>query len=72
VIVRLTRLVGVFGGPHYVVKYRNGDRASYVSSTFEAVIDGGKMQPDAHPRISVRGSERGPSVVRRNSRRTLS
>ena len=26
-IVHLTRLVGVFGGPHYVVHYRNGDRA---------------------------------------------
>jgi 8-oxo-dGTP pyrophosphatase MutT (NUDIX family) len=45
-IVHLTRLVGVFGGPHYVVHYRNGDRASYVSSVFEAVIDGGRMQPD--------------------------
>jgi len=45
-IVHLTRLVGVFGGPHYVVHYRNGDRASYVSSVFEAAIHGGKMQPD--------------------------
>ena len=45
-IVRLTRLVGVFGGPHYLVQYRNGDRASYVSSVFEAVMDGGKLQPD--------------------------
>ena len=33
-LVRLTRLVGVFGGPHYVVHYRNGDRASYVSTVF--------------------------------------
>lgn len=45
-IVRLTGLVGVFGGPHYVVNYRNGDRASYVSCVFEARIDGGKVQPD--------------------------
>jgi 8-oxo-dGTP pyrophosphatase MutT (NUDIX family) len=45
-VVRLTRLVGVFGGPHYVVHYRNGDRASYVSCVFEATIDGGKMKPD--------------------------
>jgi 8-oxo-dGTP pyrophosphatase MutT (NUDIX family) len=45
-VVHLTRLVGVFGGPHYVVHYRNGDRASYVSCVFEAAIDGGKMQPD--------------------------
>ena len=45
-IVRLTRLVGVFGGPHYVVHYRNGDRASYVSSVFEATVDAGNLQPD--------------------------
>ena len=45
-LVRLTRLVGVFGGPEYVVHYRNGDRASYVSSVFEAAADGGQAQPD--------------------------
>ena len=45
-LVRLTRLIGVFGGPHYVVQYRNGDRASYVSSVFEATIDGGQLRPD--------------------------
>jgi len=45
-LVRLTRLVGVFGGSHYVVQYRNGDRASYVSSVFEATIDGGQLKPD--------------------------
>ena len=45
-IVRLTRLVGVFGGPQHLVQYRNGDRASYVSTVFEAAIDGGKVQPD--------------------------
>jgi 8-oxo-dGTP pyrophosphatase MutT (NUDIX family) len=44
-LVRLTRLVGVFGGPHYVVHYRNGDHASYVSSVFEGAIHGGKVQP---------------------------
>ena len=44
--VRLTRLVGVFGGPLHVVQYRNGDRASYVSCAFEAVIEHGRVQPD--------------------------
>jgi 8-oxo-dGTP pyrophosphatase MutT (NUDIX family) len=53
-IVRLTRLVGVFGGPHYVVHYRNGDRASYVSSAFEAAIDGGQLQPDGTELREVR------------------
>jgi 8-oxo-dGTP pyrophosphatase MutT (NUDIX family) len=45
-IVRLTRLVGVFGGPHYFVDYRNGDRTSYVSTVFEAAIDGGTVRPE--------------------------
>ncbi len=44
--VNLTRLVGVFGGPHFIVHYRNGDRASYISSVFEATINDGTMQPD--------------------------
>ena len=46
-VVRLTRLVGVFSGPQHVVQYRNGDRASYVSSAFEAAIEHGTVQPDA-------------------------
>ena len=45
-IIRLTGLVGVFGGPDYVVQYRNGDRASYVSAVFAAAINGGKARPD--------------------------
>lgn len=53
-VVRLTRLVGVFGGPHYVVNYRNGDRASYVSSVFEATINGGTVQPDGTELREVR------------------
>jgi 8-oxo-dGTP pyrophosphatase MutT (NUDIX family) len=44
--VRLTRLVGVFGGADHVVQYRNGDRASYISSVFEAAIAGGEFRPD--------------------------
>ena len=46
-VVSLTRLVGVFGGPEHVVQYRNGDRTSYVTSAFEARIEHGDMHPDA-------------------------
>jgi 8-oxo-dGTP pyrophosphatase MutT (NUDIX family) len=35
-VVRLTSLVGVFGGPNFIVQYRNGDRTSYVTAVFEA------------------------------------
>ena len=45
-VVRLTRLVGVFGGPHYIVNYRNGDRTSYISSVFEATIAGGHVRAE--------------------------
>jgi 8-oxo-dGTP pyrophosphatase MutT (NUDIX family) len=45
-LVALTRLVGVFGGLEYRVHYRNGDRASYVSSVFEATIVDGQIRPD--------------------------
>ena len=52
--VRLTGLVGVFGGPDYVVRYRNGHRTSYVSSTFEAALVGGSPQPDLAELLEVR------------------
>ena len=52
--VRLTRLVGVFGGPEHIIRYKNGDRTSYVSSTFEAALDSGTMRLDAAELLEVR------------------
>jgi 8-oxo-dGTP pyrophosphatase MutT (NUDIX family) len=52
--VRLTRLVGVFGGPEHIVRYRNGDRTSYVSATFEASLVAGAVQPDPSELLEVR------------------
>jgi ADP-ribose pyrophosphatase YjhB (NUDIX family) len=53
-IVRLTRLVGVFGGPEFIVRYRNGDRASYVTVTFEATLTGGTSRPDSTELLELR------------------
>lgn len=53
-LVRLTGLVGVFGGPEYVVHYRNGHRTSYVMSVFEAEPSGGSPQPDAAELLELR------------------
>jgi 8-oxo-dGTP pyrophosphatase MutT (NUDIX family) len=53
-LVRLTRLVGVFGGPQHIVRYRNGDRASYVSATFEAHMASGTARPDGSELLEVR------------------
>jgi 8-oxo-dGTP pyrophosphatase MutT (NUDIX family) len=52
--VRLTGLVGVFGGPEYVVRYRNGHRTSYVMSVFEAEVGGGVPQLDSREVLEVR------------------
>lgn len=40
------RLLGVFGGPHCVVKYPNGDRSAYVMSMFECTIRGGRIRTE--------------------------
>ena len=52
--VRLTGLVGVFGGPDFVVTYRNGHRTSYVMSLFEAEVAGGRMRPDSTEVLELR------------------
>lgn len=44
--VSLTRVAGVFSGPAFVVQYRNGDRASYVITVFEATSDTPNLKLD--------------------------
>ena len=53
-LVRLTQLVGVFGGPEFVVNYRNGDRTSYVMAVFEAQCTGGAEHPDGTEVMEIR------------------
>jgi ADP-ribose pyrophosphatase YjhB (NUDIX family) len=53
-LVRLTRLVGVFGGPEFVIDYRNGDRTSYVMAVFEAEHLDGAQHPDGVEVLEVR------------------
>lgn len=53
-LVRLTRLIGVYGGPEFVVRYRNGDRTSYVTTLFEAVRRDGVATPDAAELLELR------------------
>ena len=54
VTVRLTGLVGVFGGPDFIVRYRNGDRTSYVMVVFEARSDAGTLRPDEKELVELR------------------
>jgi 8-oxo-dGTP pyrophosphatase MutT (NUDIX family) len=44
--VEIVRLLGVYGGPDFVVEYPNGDRSQYVSTIFECRIVGGTLGAD--------------------------
>src|SRR5215213_1466025 len=44
--VTVRRLIGVYGGPLFVVRYPNGDETQYVSAIFECEIASGQLRPD--------------------------
>ena len=52
--VRLTALVGIFGGPEFVIHYGNGHRTSYVMAVFEAEHRGGTLHPDGAELLEIR------------------
>ncbi len=45
-LVELTRVLGVFGGPEFRINYPNGDAVSYVVTVFEARWIDGDASPD--------------------------
>ncbi len=53
VVVRLGAVLGVLGGPEYRMVYPNGDRTSYVSTVFDAVVVGGTPEPDGEETTEV-------------------
>lgn len=52
--VEPSRLVGVFGGPRFRVRYPNGDETSYVTATFACTIRGGTLRPDGEEALEAR------------------
>jgi 8-oxo-dGTP pyrophosphatase MutT (NUDIX family) len=52
--VQLSGLVGIFGGPEFIVRYSNGHRTSYVMSVFEARNPRGKARPDRAEILELR------------------
>jgi 8-oxo-dGTP pyrophosphatase MutT (NUDIX family) len=44
-IVELDEILGIYGGPEFVVEYSNGDKTSYVMIVFKSRIIGGKLSP---------------------------
>ncbi len=53
-LVEITGLVGVYGGPPLVIHYVNGDVVSYVGSIFRARAIGGSLKPDGVEILEVR------------------
>jgi len=44
-LVKIESLIGVFGGPEFLVRYPNGDLTYYTTATFLASLAGGSHQP---------------------------
>lgn len=53
-VVELTRIVGVFGGPHQAATYANGDRIAWVSTLFACRAVGGTLRPDGAETLECR------------------
>ena len=63
-LVSVSGIFGIYGGPNYVVHYDNGDEAQYVMVAFECAICGGTLQSDGQETTDVRywAAERRPKI----------
>ena len=52
-LVRPTRVFGVYGGPRFLVRYPNGDETQYLSTMFDCVIESGEPRPDGDETSAV-------------------
>jgi ADP-ribose pyrophosphatase YjhB (NUDIX family) len=48
------RLLGVYGGPEFVVNYPNGDEVQYAIMAFGCRVAGGELRPDGDETNAVR------------------
>jgi 8-oxo-dGTP pyrophosphatase MutT (NUDIX family) len=53
-LVELTAVLGVYGGPDLIIDYPNGDRAAYIGTIFYGRIAGGSIRPDGEETLDVR------------------
>jgi 8-oxo-dGTP pyrophosphatase MutT (NUDIX family) len=53
-LIELTGIMGVYGGPDLVVRYANGDLASYIGTIFRGRIVGGQPRPDGSEILDLR------------------
>jgi 8-oxo-dGTP pyrophosphatase MutT (NUDIX family) len=57
-LVELRGVLGVYGGPEFVVRYRNGDEASFMMAVFEARAVGGALRLDGEEALELRWASR--------------
>jgi len=57
-LTRPQRLIGVFGGPEFMIRYPNGDLTYYTVIAYEAAIIGGALAPDGEEIASLRFVDR--------------
>jgi 8-oxo-dGTP pyrophosphatase MutT (NUDIX family) len=53
-LVEPVRILGVFGGPRFVVRYPNGDETQYVMIVFDCRVVGGELNSDTDETIDAR------------------
>ena len=53
-IVEITGILGVYGGPDLIIDYPNGDQAAYVGIIFRGRALGGTLRPDGSEILDVR------------------
>jgi 8-oxo-dGTP pyrophosphatase MutT (NUDIX family) len=52
--VDIVKVLGVFGGPEFRVRYANGDEVGYVMTVYEARSRGGAPRPDGNETLEAR------------------
>jgi 8-oxo-dGTP pyrophosphatase MutT (NUDIX family) len=52
-LTRPVRILGVFGGPDFVVRYANGDEVAYVMTVFECERRAGTARPDGEELVEL-------------------
>jgi 8-oxo-dGTP pyrophosphatase MutT (NUDIX family) len=57
-LVRPHRLIGVFGGPDFLIRYPNEDLTYYTAIAFEAEIVSGTLEPDGEEIATLRFIDR--------------
>jgi 8-oxo-dGTP pyrophosphatase MutT (NUDIX family) len=53
-MVEITGVLGVYGGPDLIVDYPNGDQAAYIGTIFRGRVVDGTMRPDGVEILDVR------------------